>query len=425
MSSKRKWDDEASAPSASGGDAAAQAAAIAARIAATMSGVNGALGSGSPSDPTGSALSSERKDQYDGAFSHDIEINDLRNRYLITKGSTQQQISQETGASVTTKGVWLPDKSKAGPNEQPLYIHISAPSQTVLDAAIKKVNEVISQELGPLVEDRSQWAKNRERFGLKDGQDGRERRKWPEEKLPINLDSMRNFNVRAKVVGPGGMFVKYIQSETGTRVQIKGLGSGFYENETGAESPEPMHINIAGPDEAQVARAKELAQDLLDVVRGEYEKARQGMGGMGGYSGYGGHGGQGQGYGMQGGAAAQGAYAGYYVCIDLLCSSRVLTALVIPQGYAGIAGTPATGDAAGQPPLPGATPTAAAGAGATPAAGATAESSDPAAQYEAYRAYWAAYGYDVNDPAFQAWQASQSAGGDAAASAQQPAAPAA
>jgi hypothetical protein len=69
---------------------------------------------------------------------------------------------------------------------------------------VKKVNEVISQELGPLVEDRSQWAKNRERFGLKDGApDGRERRKWPEEKLPINLDSMRNFNVRAKVVGPG------------------------------------------------------------------------------------------------------------------------------------------------------------------------------------------------------------------------------
>jgi hypothetical protein len=41
------------------------------------------------------------------------------------------------------------------------------------------------------------------------------------------------------------MFVKYIQSETGTRVQIKGIGSGFYENETGAEAQEPMHINIA------------------------------------------------------------------------------------------------------------------------------------------------------------------------------------
>lgn len=69
---------------------------------------------------------------------------------------------------------------------------------------------------------------------------------------------------------------------------------------------------LRGPDETQVARAKELAQDLLDVVRQEYEKARQGMGGMGmgGYSGYGAQGGQG--YGMQQGA--QSGYGGYYVC---------------------------------------------------------------------------------------------------------------
>lgn len=40
------------------------------------------------------------------------------------------------------------------------------------------------------------------------------------------------------------MFVKYIQAETGTRVQIKGMGSGFYENDTGVESTDPMHVNI-------------------------------------------------------------------------------------------------------------------------------------------------------------------------------------
>ena len=28
-------------------------------------------------------------------------------------------------------------------------------------------------------------------------------RKWPEEKLPVGIDTIRNFNVRAKVVGPG------------------------------------------------------------------------------------------------------------------------------------------------------------------------------------------------------------------------------
>ncbi len=42
-----------------------------------------------------------------------------------------------------------------------------------------------------------------------------------------------------------GMFVKFIQGETGTRVQIKGNGSGFIETETGREADEPMHINIA------------------------------------------------------------------------------------------------------------------------------------------------------------------------------------
>lgn len=41
------------------------------------------------------------------------------------------------------------------------------------------------------------------------------------------------------------MFVKYIQNETGTRVQIKGLGSGYIETDTGRESDEPMHISVA------------------------------------------------------------------------------------------------------------------------------------------------------------------------------------
>lgn len=126
-----------------------------------------------------------------------------------------------------------------------------------------QIQMLIDQDLGQLVEDRSQWARNRERFGqggpapgtganaavvAAGGDNGfqarGERRKWPEVKLPIELETIRNFNVRAKVVGPGGLFVKHIQSETGTRVQIKGLGSGFYDQETGRESDEPMHISI-------------------------------------------------------------------------------------------------------------------------------------------------------------------------------------
>ena len=62
--------------------------------------------------------------------------------------------------------------------------------------------------------------------------------------MNVGIETLRNFNVRAKVVGPSGLFVKYIQQETGTRVQIKGQGSGFIDTETGRESDEPMHIHI-------------------------------------------------------------------------------------------------------------------------------------------------------------------------------------
>lgn len=96
MSSKRKWDQ--AAPEAAEGDApakviktedgksaseaAAAAAAIAAKIAAQFAGSGG------------SGMSLGAKDPHDGDFTHDIDINDVRNRYLLTKGSTQMQVSQ-------------------------------------------------------------------------------------------------------------------------------------------------------------------------------------------------------------------------------------------------------------------------------------------------------------------------------------------
>jgi hypothetical protein len=129
----------------------------------------------------------------------------------------------------------------------PLYLHISAKSQVVLDAAVREVQKLIDQDLAPLIEDRTLIARARATGQPIPQQviQAQQRQKWPEERLFIGLESMRNFNVRAKVVGPGGMFVKFIQAETGARVQIKGQGSGFMESDTGRESDEPMHISIS------------------------------------------------------------------------------------------------------------------------------------------------------------------------------------
>lgn len=66
-----------------------------------------------------------------------------------------------------------------------------------------RVNELIAVDMGSLVEDKGRREKVRS-FLL----DSRllalisTKRKWPEEKIFIGLESIRNFNVRAKVVGP-------------------------------------------------------------------------------------------------------------------------------------------------------------------------------------------------------------------------------
>lgn len=341
-------------------DAAAAAAAIAAKIAAQFAGT----GSGG-SAPGGSAA----KDPHDAEFTHDIEINDVRNRYMLTKGATQQQILQETGASVTTKGIWYPDKSKATEKDPPLYLHISATTQEILDAAIKKVEELINSELAL-----TEGGRRREE------ERPRERRKWPDEKIFINLDTLRNFNVRAKVVGPQGMFVKHIQSETGTRVQIKGQGSGFFDSETGRESDEPMHIHITGPEEHQIDRAKILTDDLLEVVRAEHAKAKAALfqQQMGAH--------QAQMYGAYGAYGAQ------------------------AQAWGGQA-PPPPGDAPPPPPPSDAPPPPPPSDGAPPPPPPTDGSHgigpSPQTGHDAFAQYWASQGYDVESEQFKQWMAGQ------------------
>lgn len=280
---------------------------------------------------------------------------------MLTKGSTQTQINEETGASVSTKGVWYPDRSKATEKDPPLYLHISASSPEMLQNAIDKVNELIAIDLGSLVEDKSTK--------------GRDKRKWPEEKLPVGLESIRNFNVRAKVVGPSGSFVKYIQQETGSRVQIKGIGSGFIDQETGRESDEPLYIHITSPDEGQVARAKVLTDDLLLVVRSEHAKMQAVL-----------HQQQMELH------QAQMQYAAYSAMASGYAAPPPPSNAPPPPPGEQPPPPPDSADAAsvnGGPPLP------------------DGQAPPDASSQDAFTAYWAAYGYDVNSTQFKEWMATQ------------------
>ncbi|KJR83902.1 KH domain containing protein [Sporothrix schenckii 1099-18] len=213
----------------------------------------------------------------------------------------------------------------ASASNPPLYLHITSTTKEGLEKAIDKVNELLHSELPALVDERR--FRRREREEQPTGErDEFGRRKWPDKQIPVNLDPIPGFNLRAQVVGHGGAYVKHIQQETGCRVQIKGRGSGFIESSTGRESDEPMYLHVTAPDPDMVEKAKDLCEDLLANVKDQYESFKSrpqrpyggqgsyvdrhgngsqyshyqsysgsregynGRGGRGGYNGYGGHG---------------------------------------------------------------------------------------------------------------------------------------
>ncbi|EGP83146.1 uncharacterized protein MYCGRDRAFT_77359 [Zymoseptoria tritici IPO323] len=246
----------------------------------------------SPSEPV-AALNAEIYQQ-DGDFIKDIEVNDLRNRYTLTKGSTQKMIKDETGADVTTRGSYFPDKSMATAANPPLYLHVTSTTKDGLEKAVKKIDELMQQELPQLIDER-RFRRREDQPREQPERDALGRRKWPDERIPIDLEPIPGFNLRAKVVGAGGSYVKHIQTETRCRVQIKGRGSGFMEHDTGVESDEQMYLHVAGPEQSMVDQAKEMCLSLLESVRESYlefkERGPQHRGGgdRGGYGGgYGG-----------------------------------------------------------------------------------------------------------------------------------------
>lgn len=234
-----------------------------------------------------------------GEYAAKVEINDAANRATLTKGPVQAEIHRDTGAVVSTKGVWYPDRSTAPPGgEPPLFLEVTAKTREEVERGVEAVRAVIAR-------DQERHAVERPPFH----QGFRPRGPRCEAKVSIELESHhRWFNVRSKVVGPGGIFVKYIQEESGARVQIKGWGSGYIEHSTGREAEEPMYIHILGPDQERVQEAKELAEDLLEVVREEYAKTKafyEGNGGGGGSHMGGFHGGYGPRSQFGGGGAAR------------------------------------------------------------------------------------------------------------------------
>ncbi|XP_055694819.1 trithorax group protein osa-like isoform X3 [Lutzomyia longipalpis] len=200
----------------------------------------------------------------------EIVINDapVAARNLLTKGQTQDEISQCSGASISTRGRYIsPAEKNSGPvHERPLYLYIQAHTKHSLDLAVQKVTQIIQME-GP-------HHQRMPKFGP--GNQAMPPSNTCVEKIMIGLEhAPPAFDLRGRLIGVGGANLHYIRNETGAMATLRGRGSMFLDPQFGQESPEPLHLYIEHLRPEGLQAARQLAKNLIETLQQELIQFQQ------------------------------------------------------------------------------------------------------------------------------------------------------
>ncbi|XP_028999323.1 KH homology domain-containing protein 4-like [Betta splendens] len=231
----------------------------------------------------------------------EVDINDvpLNCRDLLTKGKTQEEIRQVSGAVVSTKGHYMNDTEKDKGRQIPLYLHVQGKTQDEVNKAVMRIKEIISEDVlrasaasggqqVPIMPPLTLYPQPPRpvvpspvpRMPITSTVPGQGHRpaaphtgSFVHTKIFVGLDqALPLFNVKEKVEGPAGSYLSHIQTETGARVFLRGKGSGYVEQASKRESFEPLYVYISHPNATGLEAAKKLTESLLETVRAEHAK---------------------------------------------------------------------------------------------------------------------------------------------------------
>jgi len=239
----------------------------------------------------------------------EVEINDvpIACRNTLTRGSTQDDVSKMSSAAVSTRGRYMSpeERMKNLPGERPLYLCVQGPNQDSVDKAVNRIREVISNSYkvkgvrgpmppviagpavpppgmgGPLPPGAVPIGQPPPFRTMRPPRPGDPRPQPPplmsinaqpatvtvmQDKVFVGLEhAPPAFDVKGKILGPGGAYLQHVASETGCKVTLRGKGSGHIEP-TGGEAFEPLHIHLQHTALVQVQHAKQLVENLVHTV---------------------------------------------------------------------------------------------------------------------------------------------------------------
>ncbi|XP_071793893.1 uncharacterized protein [Asterias amurensis] len=234
----------------------------------------------------------------------EVEINDvpLQCRNMLTRGSTQEEISKMSGAAVSTRGRFMSyaDRAKNNMGERPLYLCVQGQNKECIDRAVQRIRSIIDESMSkqkgkgrgksrlfgqmeptptlpqqpclgtpfvsqqplPLMSIQSSAPTSTQPIGP-----------YIQEKVFVGLEHAHpSFNVREKILGPGGSFLQHIRAETGANIYVRGRGSGHLEPTSGREAFENLYIFITHPKLEGVLASKKLCENLIQTIHTEYSK---------------------------------------------------------------------------------------------------------------------------------------------------------
>jgi len=172
-----------------------------------------------------------------------IGINNLTGpkRFQMTKKLTIAECMEKFGVRVTVKGVYVAPDTEIESGQEPIYLELRGNSLSTVNACGKY---------------------------LRDLQNAEDSAPSHIGKVMIPLSGTSPFGVVAKIVGPGGEFVKHIKRQANCQVQVAGKNCGLKEH----ESDEELHVRLEAHSADGLTKAKELTQSLVDHVMEQYQQ---------------------------------------------------------------------------------------------------------------------------------------------------------